>query len=98
MQIIAQVGTTVRSFYIDLGDEKLPLNPFLIQCAPSAIGRKGTSAKFADTIVAPGIAAHAAGVAFQIESAEQDAAFFAAAKAAAERAVTDAGAQIDWAM
>ena len=51
----------LRPFYIDLGDEKLPLNPFLIQCAPSAIGRKGTSAKFADTIIAPGIVEHAAG-------------------------------------
>ena len=72
MQILAQVGTMLRPFYIDLGDEKLPLNPFLIQCAPSAIGRKGTSAKFADTIIAPGIAAHAARVAFQIRIAEQD--------------------------
>ena len=98
MQIIAQVGTMLRPFYIDLGDEKLPLNPFLIQCAPSAIGRKGTSAKFADTIIAPGIAAHAARVAFQIRSAEQDAARAAAAKAAAERAVADAEAQIAWAM
>ena len=98
MQIIAQVGTMLRPFYIDLGDEKLPLNPFLIQCAPSAIGRKGTSAKFADTIIAPGIAAHAARVAFQIQSAEQDAARVAAAKAAAERAVADAEAQIAWAM
>ena len=98
MQILAQVGTMLRPFYIDLGDEKLPLNPFLIQCAPSAIGRKGTSAKFADTIIAPGIAAHAARVAFQIRSAEQDAARAAAAKAAAERAVADAEAQIAWAM
>ena len=98
MQIIAQVGTMLRPFYIDLGDEKLPLNPFLIQCAPSAIGRKGTSAKFADTIIAPGIAAHAERVAFQIQLAEQDAARVAAAKAAAERAVADAEAQIDWAM
>ena len=98
MQIIAQVGTMLRPFYIDLGDEKLPLNPFLIQCAPSAIGRKGTSAKFADTIIAPGIAAHAARIAFQIQLAEQDAARAAAAKAAAERAVADAEAQIAWAM
>ena len=98
MQILAQVGTMLRPFYIDLGDEKLPLNPFLIQCAPSAIGRKGTSAKFADTIIAPGIAAHAARVAFQIRLAEQDAARAAAAKAAAERAVADAEAQIAWAM
>ena len=98
MQIVAQVGTMLRPFYIDLGDEKLPLNPFLIQCAPSAIGRKGTSAKFADTIIAPGIAAHAARVAFQIRIAEQDAARAAAAKAAAERAVADAEAQIAWAM
>src|SRR5829696_5736968 len=98
MQIIAHVGTMLRPFYIDLGDEKLPLNPFLIQCAPSAIGRKGTSAKFADTIIAPGIAAHAASVAFQIQLAEQDAARAAAAKVAAERAVADAEAQIDWAM
>ena len=98
MQIIAQVGTMLRPFYIDLGDEKLPLNPFLIQCAPSAIGRKGTSAKFADTIIAPGIAAHAASVAFQIQLAEQEAARVAAAKAAAERAVADAEAQIAWAV
>ena len=43
-------------------------------------------------------AAHAAGVASQIQLAEQDAARVAAAKAAAERAVADAEAQIDWAM
>ncbi len=98
MQILAHVGTMLRPFYIDLGDEKLPLNPFLIQCAPSAIGRKGTSAKFADTIIAPGIAAHAECVARKIQLAAQDAARVAAAKAAAERAVTDAEAQIDWAM
>jgi hypothetical protein len=47
---------------------------------------------------APGIAVHAAGVAFQIKSSAQNAARVAAAKAAAEREIADAEAQIDWAM
>jgi hypothetical protein len=90
-QVIAQVSMCLRPFYAPLGDQRLPLNVFLLQVGPSGVGRKGTSAAFADDHLAPMICDVANG---RILS------FLAAADAAdhdaARRAAKDAKAQIDW--
>jgi hypothetical protein len=91
VQVIAQVSVCLRPFYAPLGDQRLPLNVFLLQVGPSGVGRKGTSAAFADDYLAPMICDVANG---RILS------FLAAADAAdhdaARQAALDAEAHINW--
>jgi hypothetical protein len=52
-QILVRASNTLRPFYNDLGDGRIPLNLFLIQVGLSAKGRKGTSAIIADQYFEP---------------------------------------------
>jgi hypothetical protein len=91
-QIIAQVSMCLRPFYAPLGDQGLPLNVFLLQVGPSGVGRKGTSAAFADDHLAPMICAVAHSMSFLGAFAKAG----ADEHDAAQRAVDDAKAHIDW--
>jgi hypothetical protein len=92
-QVIAQVSMCLRPFYVSLGDQRLPLNVFLLQVGPSGVGRKGTSAAFADDHLAPMICY----VADRVRSLGVFAAADAEAHDAAQQAVDDAKAHLDWA-
>jgi hypothetical protein len=92
LQVIAQVSMCLRPFYIDLGDASLPLNFFALQIGRSGLGRKGTSAAFADQHLAPMIRA----VAEDVRSLTLLAAADANEQAAAQQAVQEAEDRIDW--
>jgi hypothetical protein len=90
-QVIAQVSMCLRPFCVPLGDQRLSLNVFLLQVGPSGVGRKGTSAAFADDHLAPMICNIA-----NIHILSFLAASDAADHDAARRAADDAKAHIDW--
>jgi hypothetical protein len=92
LQVIAQVSMCLRPFYIDLGDARLPLNFFALQIGRSGLGRKGTSAAFADQHLAPMIRA----VAEDVRSLTLVAAADVNEQAAAQHAVQEAEDRIDW--
>ena len=48
MQMLVWISTTLRAFYFPNGDDKLPLNIYMLLIGFSAIGRKGTSIRIAD--------------------------------------------------
>jgi hypothetical protein len=88
-QVLVQATMCLRPFYMPLGDQKLPLTLYALQVGRSGLGRKGTSAAFADQHLAPMIRAVAEDV--------RSLALIAAADAgAAQQAVAEAKDDIDW--
>ena len=81
MQILAHASLLFRPFVINIGYDRLGLNLFMIQLGLSAVGRKGTSAAFADYVFAPGIRKRAERLRRELAIRQQEA---AAAQAEAE--------------
>jgi hypothetical protein len=91
-QVLVQATMCLRPFYMPLGDQKLPLTLYALQVGRSGLGRKGTSAAFADQHLAPMI--HA--VAEDVRSLTLLSAADADEHAAAQQALAEAKDHIDW--
>jgi Bifunctional DNA primase/polymerase, N-terminal/Primase C terminal 2 (PriCT-2) len=91
-QILVRVSNTLRPFYNDLGDHRIPLNLFLIQTGLSAKGRKGTSAIIADQHFEPIIQKIAREIQARLAFTDVD----AMAYAEAEAAVAESLRKLEW--
>jgi hypothetical protein len=91
-QLMARASLTLRPFYNDLGNNKIPLNVYLIQLGLSGKGRKGTSAVIADQYFAPVVEAVAREILARLAFSNTD----AMELAAAETAVDECSRKIEW--